>query len=57
MTKIISKTIEIICKNLPPSVDFIEEEIKKQGIDPIRWAIINVQNDKLTLSISGQKLQ
>ena len=56
MTKIISKTIEIICEKLPPSVDFIENEIKKQNIDPIRWAIINIEGDKLTLSVSGEEL-
>jgi len=51
--EIISKTIKITTDKLPPSVDFIENEIKKHNINPIRWAIIDIQNNILTLSVSG----
>ena len=51
--KIISKTIKISSPKLPPEVDFIEQQIKAQGLEPVRWAIIDVQNNELTLSVSG----
>ena len=41
---------------MPPKVDFIEKEIEKQGIIPLRWAIIKVADNELTLSASGKKL-
>lgn len=53
---IVSKTIKIKVSSLPPKVDFIEEEIKKQGLEPLRWAIVDVdlKNCELTLSVSGK---
>ena len=48
-----SKIIKIECEKLPPSVDFIEKEIKRQGFDPVRWAIVEVKDKELTLSVSG----
>lgn len=56
MEKIISKTIEIETPELPPKTDFIENEIRNLGFEPIRWAITEVQNNKLTLSVSGYKI-
>ncbi len=38
---------------MPPDVDFIEEQIKLQGLDPIRWAIVEADKNELTLSASG----
>ena len=55
MSKVISKTIKIMADKMPPSVDFIENEIKKLNIEPIRWAIIDVNNKELTLSVSALK--
>lgn len=49
-----SEIIKIECEKLPPSVDFIENEIKKRGFEPIRWAIVDVLDTTLTLS-SAQK--
>lgn len=63
MNKIISKTIEIKTpKIMPPTSDYIENEIKKQGVDPIRWAIVDVKEKKdntktdsiIILSVSGE---
>ena len=56
MDKIISKTITIANPILPPTANFIEEEIKKQGINPLRWAIVDVNNNNLTLNISGEEI-
>ena len=54
--KIISKTIKIKCDNLPPDVKFIEEQIKLQGLKVVRWAIVDVKNSVLTLSVSGYNI-
>ena len=56
MSEVISKTIKIKAENLPPEVDFIESEIIKSGLEPLRWAIVDVKNNELTLSVSGRKL-
>lgn len=53
---IISKTIKIKSPNMPPSVDFIEMEIIKNKIEPLRWAIVNVVENELTISVSGREL-
>ena len=55
-SKIISKTIKIKCDKLPPEVDFIENQIKLQGLNPVRWAIVEVNNYELTLSVSGYEI-
>lgn len=55
MNEIISKTIKITSDKMPPSVDFIENEIKKLNMEPIRWAIVDVNNKELTLSVSALK--
>lgn len=52
--KIISETIKITLDELPPKTAIIEEEIKKQGIEPIRWAIVEVNGNELTLNVSGR---
>ncbi|MBR1617694.1 hypothetical protein IJ670_06030 [bacterium] len=53
---VISKIIKIKTPKLPPEIDFIEEQIKKEGIEPLRWAIINVNDYILTISASGRTL-
>ena len=57
MSEIISKTLKIKVKSLPPDVDFIEQEIEKQGIEALRWAIVDVEDDVLTLFVSGRRLK
>ena len=54
MSEVISKTIKIKTDKLPPEVKFIEEEIIKSGLEPLRWAIVEVEGDILTLSVSGR---
>ena len=50
---IVSETITIKSDKFPPKVDFIEKQIKLQGIEPVRWAIVDVNKDELVLSVSG----
>jgi len=56
MSEVISKTIKIKTDKLPPDIEFIEKEIIKSGIEPLRWAIVEVEGDILTLSISGRTI-
>ena len=53
---IISKTIKIKCAQNPPEVDFVEDKIKLNGIEPLRWAIVDVNENELTLCASGRPL-
>lgn len=57
MSEIISKTIKIIIDKMPPSVDFIEKEIIKNKIEPLRWAIVDIKDNELKLSVSGRELK
>ena len=54
--KIISKTIIIETVSLPPEADYIEAQIKAQKIEPVRWAIVDVEDKKLILSVSGYEV-
>ena len=56
MNEVISKTININSPTMPPSVDFIENEIIKNKIEPLRWAIVDINQNNLTLSVSGRIL-
>ena len=55
-TSIISKTLKIKSPKLPPEVDFIIQEIRKQNLEPLRWAIVEVQDNEITLSVSGYEI-
>ena len=55
MQEVVSKTIKIKTDKLPPDIEFIEKEIKRSGIEPLRWAILDVEENVLTLSVSGRK--
>ncbi|MBP7211960.1 hypothetical protein KBA27_03915 [bacterium] len=52
---VITKTFEIKT-TLPVTNEFIEEEILKRKFKPIRWAIVNVSEDKLKISVAGEAL-
>ena len=56
MSEVISKTLEIISPIMPPKIEFIEKEILKNKIEPLRWAIVEIQENRLVLSVSGRKL-
>ena len=56
MSEVISKTIKIKVDELPPCIEFIEKEIVKSGLEPLRWAIVEVKGNVLTLSVSGRTI-
>ena len=56
MSEIISKTLKIKSPNMPPKADFIEQEIIKNNIEPLRWAIVDIVENELTISVSGRNL-
>ena len=56
MNEVISKTLKIKSPKMPPSTDFIEKEIKNINLEPLRWAIVDIEGDILTISVSGRKL-
>lgn len=51
--KIVDKIIKIKSDTLLPRADFIEGKIKEYKIEPVRWAIIDVSENELTLSVAG----
>lgn len=51
MNEIISKLINIEA-NLPVDTDFIESKLREMGIEPLRWAIVAVYNNILTISLA-----
>ena len=53
---IVSKTIIINSPRLPPEVDYIEEQIKLQGLKPVRWAIVDIKDNELILSVSAYEI-
>lgn len=56
MSEVISKSIKITSPIMPPSVEFIEQEIIKNNIEPLRWAIVDVRENELTILVSGRIL-
>ena len=54
MNKIITKTIKILSDKMPPDVDFIENQLKEMNLNPIRWAIVDIQKNTLTINVSAQ---
>lgn len=53
--EIISKLVEIDAA-APIDNHFIDNNLKKMGIDPLRWAIVNVKGNKLTVSVAHKSL-
>ena len=56
MSEVISKILKIKSPEMPPKVDFIEQEIIKNNIEPLRWAIVEAIENELTISVSGRKI-
>jgi len=52
--KLIDTILEVEAQKMPPTVEFVEGFIKSCGIDPIRWAIIEINDNRLTLSVCGK---
>lgn len=53
--EITSKLIEIEA-DLPVDNVFIEKKLKEMGIVPLRWAIVGVQGNILTISLACENL-
>lgn len=53
--EITSKLIKIEA-NLPVDNDFIEKKLKEMGIEPLRWAIVSVRENILTISLACENL-
>lgn len=53
--EIISKSVEINAKP-PVDNDFIEAKLAEMGIEPLRWAITQVEGDILTISLACKNL-
>lgn len=52
--KILSEEIKIK-KPASLSSEYIENELKKTGRDPLRWAIVDVHEETLVVSVSYYK--
>lgn len=52
--QVISELIEIP-NNHDPSVEYIENELTKRNINPLRWAIVNVSDKIYTVSVANLK--
>lgn len=37
------------------STDYIENELIKQGIEPIRWAITNINKEEITVTLAYER--
>ena len=56
LMKIESKLVEINASQ-PIDNHFIDRNLKKMGImNPLRWAIVNVEGCKLTVSVAHESL-
>lgn len=53
--EIVSKLVRIEA-NLPVSNDFIELKLKETGIEPLRWAVVKVENNALIISLACESL-
>lgn len=53
--EIISKLVEIDAV-VPIDNHFIDKNLRKIGIEPLRWAIVNVKGSKLTVSVAHESL-
>lgn len=52
---IVSEILDIE-NNGNPSTEYIETELKKRGIEPLRWAIVKISNDFFTINVAYDKI-
>ena len=52
--QVISELIEIPNNNAP-TVEYIESELTKRNINPLRWAIVHVSDRMYTVSVANLK--
>ena len=44
-----------IKKNMVPSVEYIENELRNMNINPLRWAVVHVSDNMYTINIANLK--
>ena len=52
--QVVSEIIEIPNNNAP-TVEYIESELTKRNINPLRWAIVHVRDKMYTVSVANLK--
>ncbi len=52
--QVISELVKIP-NNHNPSVEYIEEELTKLNINPLRWAVVHVSDTMYTVSVANLK--
>lgn len=52
--QVISELIEIP-NNGNPTVEYIESELTKRNINPLRWAVVHVDDKIYTVSVANLK--
>ena len=52
--QVVSEITEIP-NNHSPSVEYIEGELTKRNINPLRWAVVHVSDKIYTLSVANLK--
>ncbi len=52
--EIVSELIEIP-NNGTPSTEYIEGELTKRNINPLRWAVVHVSDKMYTVSVANLK--
>ena len=50
--EVVSELVEIENTG-KPSVEYIESELTKRNINPLRWAVVNVSDKILTISVAN----
>ena len=52
---IVSEIINIK-NNGNPTTEYVEAELKKRGIIPLRWAIVKIGNDFFTINVAYDRI-
>ena len=52
--QVVSEIIEIPNNNAP-TVEYVESELTKRNINPLRWAIVHVGDRMYTVSVANLK--
>ena len=52
--QVVSEIVEIP-NNHAPSTEYIEEELTKLNINPLRWAVVHVNDTIYTISVANLK--
>ena len=50
--QVISELVEVE-NNGQPTTEYIEKELTKRNINPLRWAIVNVSDKIFTVSVAN----